>query len=183
MYSCTGEQGCCSGESTYLPPLWPGFKSSVNAIQCMGVEVVVGSFHFSPLLKTNNSKIKFQFNLEHMRTFFKEFLRTPKFLVGKQIKILLIMWRKIIAVIYAILYNSSLCSSHKKIWFSYIQNFIIILSRVYNEPIQWPARSWLVSLTGRALHRYHRGKGSNPVVVQARIFFQAFFSQQQKLLI
>ena len=29
--------------------------------------------------------------------------------------------------------------------FIYIHNFIIILSRVYNEPIQRPARSWLVS--------------------------------------
>ena len=68
MYSCTGEQGCCSGESTYLPPLWPGFESSVNAIQCTGVKVVVGSFHFSPLLQAKNSKIKFQFDLEHMRS-------------------------------------------------------------------------------------------------------------------
>ena len=53
--------------------------------------------------------------------------------------------------------NSSLRSSH--IWFSYIHNFIIILSRVYNEPIQWPAPSWLVSLIGRALHWYRRGQG------------------------
>ena len=53
--------------------------------------------------------------------------------------------------------NSSLRSSH--IWFSYIQNFIIILSRVYNEPFQRPAPSWLVSLIGRALHRYRRGQG------------------------
>ena len=35
-----------------------------------------------------------------------------------------------------------------RIWFSYIHNFIIILSRVYNEPIQRPAPSWLVSLIG-----------------------------------
>ena len=54
-------------------------------------------------------------------------------------------------------FNSSLRSSH--IWFSYIHNFIIILSRVYNEPIQRPAPSWLVSLIGRALHRYRRGQG------------------------
>ena len=41
-----------------------------------------------------------------------------------------------------------------------IHNFvIIILSRVYNEPIQRPAPSWLVSLIGRALHRYRRGQG------------------------
>ena len=46
-------------------------------------------------------------------------------------------------------YNPSLRSSH--IWFSYIHNFIIILSRVHNEPIQRPAPSWLISLIGRAL--------------------------------
>ena len=34
---------------------------------------------------------------------------------------------------------------------------IIILSRVYNEPIQRPAPRWLVSLIGRAMHRYRRG--------------------------
>ena len=68
-------------------------------------------------------------------------------------------------------HNSSLCSSH--IWFSYIYNFIIILSRVYNEPIQRPAHSWPVSLIRRALHRYRRGQGSNPV--QAWIFFRLSF--------
>ena len=41
---------------------------------------------------------------------------------------------------------------------------IIILSWVYNEPIQWPAPSWLVSLIGRALHQYcAEVKSSNPV--------------------
>ena len=54
-------------------------------------------------------------------------------------------------------HNSSLGSSH--IGFSYIHNFIIILSQVYNEPIQRPAPSWLVSLIGRALHQYSRGQG------------------------
>ena len=39
------------------------------------------------------------------------------------------------------------------VYLVYIHNFIIILSRVYNEPIQRPAPSWLVSLIGRALHR------------------------------
>ena len=68
--------------------------------------------------------------------------------------------------------NSSLRSSH--IWFSYIQNFIIILSRVYNEPIQRPAPSWLVSLIGRALHRYRRGQGFESRT--SLNFFQAFFS-------
>ena len=55
----------------------------------------------------------------------------------------------------------------------------IVLSRVYNEPIQRPAPSWLVSLIGRALRRYRRAQGFE---LQAWIFFQAFqFSQQQNL--
>ena len=74
--------------------------------------------------------------------------------------------------------NSSLRSSH--IWFSYIHNFIIILSRVYNEPIQRPAPSWLVSLIGRALHQYRRGQGFKSHT--SLNFFQAFFSQLHKLL-
>ena len=53
--------------------------------------------------------------------------------------------------------NSSLRSAH--IWFSYIHNFIIILSRAFHEPIQRPAPGWLVSLIGRALYRYRRGQG------------------------
>ena len=54
---------------------------------------------------------------------------------------------------------------------SYVRNFcanilhitqlydFIILSRVYNEPIQRPAPSWLVSLIGRARHLYRRAQG------------------------
>ena len=41
---------------------------------------------------------------------------------------------------------------------SYIHNFIIILSRVYNEPIQRPAPSWLVSLISTALHRHRTSR-------------------------
>ena len=69
-------------------------------------------------------------------------------------------------------YNSSPRSSH--IWFSYIHNYIIILSWVYNEQIQQPVPSWLVSsifvehCTGIA-----EVKGSNPV--QAWIFFLLAF--------
>ena len=63
--------------------------------------------------------------------------------------------------------NSSLHSSH--IWFSYIHNFIIILLRVYNEPIQRPAPNWLVSLIGWALHRYRRGQGFESRT--SRVFF------------
>ena len=89
-----------------------------------------------------------------------------------------IIWKKIIAVIDAtplqlrkeslkncahncddlLSYYSSPRSPH--IWFPYIHNFIIILLQVYNEPIQRPAPSWIVSSDGRALHRYRRGKGS-----------------------
>ena len=54
-------------------------------------------------------------------------------------------------------YNSSPCSSN--IWFSYIHNFVIILSWLYNEPIQRPATSWLVSAISRVLHQYCRGQG------------------------
>ena len=55
------------------------------------------------------------------------------------------------------------------------------MTRVYNEPIQRPAPSWLVSLIGRALHRYRRGQGFESRT--SLNFFQAFFSQLQKLRI
>ena len=38
---CIGEQGWCSGESTCLPPMWPGFDSQTR--RHMWVEFVVGS--------------------------------------------------------------------------------------------------------------------------------------------
>ena len=45
-----GEQGWCSGESTCLPPMWPGFDSRSQSH--MWVEFVVGSLlapsSFSP---------------------------------------------------------------------------------------------------------------------------------------
>ena len=64
---------------------------------------------------------------------------------------------------------------------SYIHNFIIILSRVYNEPIQRPAPSWLVSLISRALHRHRRGQEFES---RTRLnCFQAFFAQLQKVRI
>ena len=52
-----------------------------------------------------------------------------------------------------------------------IKPFIYIhyLLRVYFELIMWPAPRWLDSSVGRALHRYRRGMGTNPV--QAWIFF------------
>ena len=75
--------------------------------------------------------------------------------------------------------NSSLRSAH--IWFSYIHTFIIILSRVFHEPIQRPAPGWLVSLIGRALYRYSRGQGFESFT--SLNFFQTFFSKLHKLRI
>ena len=70
------EQGSRSGESTRLPPNWPGFKSWRQ--RHMWVEFVVGSLlcserfflgypGFSLSSKTNTSK--FYFNLERTDTF------------------------------------------------------------------------------------------------------------------
>ena len=42
-----------------------------------------------------------------------------------------------------------------------------------------PAPSWLVSSIGRALHQYRRGQGFESHT--SFNFFQAFFSQLQKL--
>ena len=70
-------------------------------------------------------------------------------------------------------YNSSPRSSH--IWFSYINNVVSILSRVYNEPIQRPASTWLVSSIGRALHRYRRGEGFVSFTSLFLFFFVFFF--------
>ena len=69
--SQVGEQGWRSGESTRLPPMWPGFDSRTR--RHMWVEFVVGSrlcserffsgyFSFPLSSKTNISK--FQFDLE-----------------------------------------------------------------------------------------------------------------------
>ena len=54
-------------------------------------------------------------------------------------------------------HRSGECKCDK--YYKYIIQYTIILSRVYNEPIQRPAPSRLVSATGRALHRYRRGQG------------------------
>ena len=66
------EQGWCSGESTRLPPVWPGFDSRTRR------EFVVGSRPssegFSPgspvfLPSQKPTFSKFQFNLERTDTF------------------------------------------------------------------------------------------------------------------
>ena len=67
--------------------------------------------------------------------------------------------------------NSSPCSSN--ILFSYIHNFVIILSWLYNEPIQRPATSWLVSSISRVLHQYCRGQGFK--FCTSLNFFRLFF--------
>ena len=128
-----------------------------------------------------------------------------------------IIWRKIIAVIYAIFvvakrkpekknsvrlagpvrflfatakvaYITAMIFLHIILYSSvHINDFHIFTTsstffpRVYNEPIQRPALSWLVSLIGRALHRYHRDQGFESR--KGLNFFQAFFSQLQKLRI
>ena len=75
-------------------------------------------------------------------------------------------------------YNSSPRSSH--IWFSYIRNFIIILSRVYNESIQWPTPSWLVSSVGKSAAPVSQ-RSWVWIKYKSECFFQAFFSQLQKV--
>ena len=69
---------------------------------------------------------------------------------------------------YLLSYNSSPRSSHT--WFAYIRNFIIILSPVYNESIQWPTPSWLVSSVGKGLDQ-----------VQVWIFFSGFLFATAKV--
>ena len=66
-----GEQGCRSGESTRLPPMWPGFDS--QTLRHMWVEFVVGSLLCSErffsgysgfLLSAKTNISKFQFDPE-----------------------------------------------------------------------------------------------------------------------
>ena len=75
-YMYLREQGWRSGESTRLPPMWPGFKSQRR--RHMWVEFVVGSLPYSkrffsgysgfPLSSKTNT-FKFQFDLECVDTF------------------------------------------------------------------------------------------------------------------
>ena len=71
-----GEQGWHSGESTRLPPVWPGFESWRR--RHMWVEFVVGSLPYSERffsgysafpLSLKTSTFKFQFDLERTDTF------------------------------------------------------------------------------------------------------------------
>ena len=81
-----GEQGWRSGESTRLPPVWPGFKSRCQ--RHMWVEFVVSSFPCSErffsgysgfLLSLRPNTSKFQFDLEsgHLSTSPHEVLSAP----------------------------------------------------------------------------------------------------------
>ena len=92
-----GEQGWCSGESTRLPPMWPGFKS--RCWSHMWVEFVIGSLpcpvrffsvtrvfpsHQKPTTLPNSNSIW------NPWTRLNEFIRTPNYFVGKQITIITI---------------------------------------------------------------------------------------------
>ena len=92
------EQGCRSGESTRLPPMWRGFESWCQPY--MWVEFVVGSLPCSetffsrysgfPLsLKTNTSK--FLIDLEHTDMFQRVLNWTRQCSVGKKITLITIM--------------------------------------------------------------------------------------------
>ena len=82
------------------------------------------------------------------------------------------------------LHENHICERRIENWLkddhcSYIR--IIILSRAYNEPIQRPPPSWLVSLISRALHWYcAEVKGSNSI--QAWIIFRLSFSNCKSCL-
>ena len=60
---------------------------------------------------------------------------------------------------------------HVVIRISNIHSCLFTTSRVYLEPTQCPASSWLVSSVGRALHPYRRGHG-----FKSRISPNLFFS-------
>ena len=63
---------------------------------------------------------------------------------------------------------------------SYNHNFIIILSRVYNEPIQRASPFWLIRLINGALHRFRRGQGFESHT--SLNFFSGFFFATAKVL-
>ena len=62
--------------------------------------------------------------------------------------------------------------------FSFIHNFIIILSRFCNEPTQRPAPSWLVSSVGIVLHQYRRDQWFESH--KSLNFFQSFQIKKKK---
>ena len=72
----------------------------------------------------------------------------------------------------------------------HIFTFILSPQRLYYEFTQWPAPSWLDSSIGRALHRYCRGHGFEPVqsqLLKLRIwlrwsFTSSFFLPQFKCM-
>ena len=76
-----GEQGWRSGESTRLPPVWPGFKSRCQ--RHMWVEFVVSSFPCSERffsgysLRPNTSKFQFDLESGHLSTSPHEVLSAP----------------------------------------------------------------------------------------------------------
>ena len=87
-----GEHGWCIGESSRLAPIWAGFRSWFVGWVCCWFSPLLWEV-FSPVtlvfsLKTNTSKCRFDLNAQ---TLLKEFLRTSKHPMGKQITILFII--------------------------------------------------------------------------------------------
>lgn len=102
-----GEHGWCIGESSRFAPIWVGFRSWFVGWVCCWFSPLLWE-DFSPVtlvfsLKTNTSKCQFDLNAQ---TLLKEFLRTSKYSMGKQITILFL----IIFTIFDFLTSFLLCS-------------------------------------------------------------------------
>ena len=87
-----GKHGWCIGESSRLAPIWVGFRSWFVGWVCCWFSPLLCEV-FSPVtlvfsLKTNTSKCQFDLNAQ---TLLKEFLRTSKYSMGKQITILFLI--------------------------------------------------------------------------------------------
>ena len=65
------EQGWCCGESTRLPPVWPGFSPLLPEVFLWALRFSQTLSNLNPLLKNQDSTntSKFQFNLEHTDMF------------------------------------------------------------------------------------------------------------------
>ena len=92
-----GEQGWCSGESTRLPPMWPGFKPGVEATCGLNLLLVLSLalWGFSPgtLVFPSHQKpttLPNSNSIWNPWTRLNEFIRTHNYFVGKQITIITI---------------------------------------------------------------------------------------------
>ena len=77
------EQGWRSGESTRLPLMSPGFKSRLRSLPCS--ERFLSDYSGFPA--PQESTLPNSNSIWSARTRLKEFIRTPKCFVGKQITI------------------------------------------------------------------------------------------------